>query len=119
MTTFKNRIKICSSLNAFVLMIDTEFENAFIRENFVGKYWLGALRYPESHNFMKINKSEYVRFTNWRKGEPNNYLQNEYCIETEKGEWNDLSCYEKRFGICEKPIGIGVTVWTEWRISNC
>ncbi|RWS19146.1 C-type lectin domain family 4 member E-like protein [Leptotrombidium deliense] len=98
-------------------MIESEAENEFIGEKFAEKYWLGV-RYPKSENFMKI-KSEYIRFTKWGKSEPNNYRENEYCIETANSEWNDVNCYEQKFGICEKPIGIGVNIWNPWSLSNC
>ncbi|RWS20285.1 C-type lectin domain family 4 member G-like protein [Leptotrombidium deliense] len=101
-TTLKERIEICTSLNSYVLMIDSDEENEFIEQQFTGRYWLGAMRDLGTKMFLKLKKGEAVWFTKWRKGEPNNYQGIENCIVFDHGKWNDLNCYMKSKGICEK-----------------
>ncbi|RWS20735.1 C-type lectin domain family 17: member A-like protein [Leptotrombidium deliense] len=101
-TSFVKRIKMCSSLNASVLLINSEVENSFIQKHFAGKYWLGATRYQGTEAFIKINNGETAWFTKWHDGEPNNSDGNENCIEINNGKWNDVNCLAELYGICEK-----------------
>ncbi|RWS21311.1 C-type lectin domain family 4 member G-like protein [Leptotrombidium deliense] len=94
-TTFIERLKICSSLNASMLMISSEYENEFIEQHFRCRYWLGAIRYPGSQKFVNIKKVEIIQFTLWHYGEPNNFNATENCIEIKEGKWNDLNCHSK------------------------
>ena len=34
-----------------------------------------------------------LEYTNWKENEPNNYLDNEDCVQLDRNsEWNDLRC---------------------------
>ena len=53
-----------------------------------------------AENYSEIHLLEYVGFTNWAEGEPNDSNDGEDCVEmlSGEGEWNDNACdLEKHF----------------------
>ena len=55
-----------------------------------------------SESYSEISRAEYVGFTNWAVGEPNNFNDGEDCAEMWfGGEWNDIDCDEERPFIME------------------
>ena len=77
-------------------------------------YWIGYLRDRSSRIFIGNDNSSLI-YSNWAKGEPNNYqLSEENCTEIYGtghrsgllGKWNDEKCNEKRGFICKKKGGL-------------
>ena len=42
---------------------------------------------------------------NWHFNQPDDYNENEDCVETDRGKWNDHVCENKYGFICERKIG--------------
>jgi hypothetical protein len=64
--------------------------------------WIGINDTKTEGTFVWASK-EPVSYTNWEPGEPNDHLGNEDCgqIYRSTGTWNDLSCTDQLFFICE------------------
>ncbi|XP_038071808.1 perlucin-like protein [Patiria miniata] len=98
---WKNANTYCQGLGGMLLVIESEEENEFIAEEMrnsgMPRAWLGCndarkegtwVCYPEGVNGMQ--------YTNWKKGQPNNY-NNQDCaainVKNERnGTWGDRSC---------------------------
>uniref|UniRef100_A0A673HHF3 CD209 antigen-like protein 2 n=1 Tax=Sinocyclocheilus rhinocerous TaxID=307959 RepID=A0A673HHF3_9TELE len=75
------------------------------------RVWIG-LSDTENEGIMKWVDNSPLKQGFWLKGEPNNYYENEDCIElnykrdqvemSPLNSWNDVPCSEKKKGICEK-----------------
>uniref|UniRef100_A0ACB8FLG5 Uncharacterized protein n=1 Tax=Sphaerodactylus townsendi TaxID=933632 RepID=A0ACB8FLG5_9SAUR len=66
--------------------------------------WIG-LHDPQRNRRWRWSDRSIVNYRSWATGFPDNYQNNEYCVEIwrQSGylEWNDVNCkYERRY-ICE------------------
>ncbi|XP_059358596.1 CD209 antigen-like protein C [Carassius carassius] len=101
----------CRDRGADLVIINTEEKQRFITSLVREKVWIG-LSDTENEGVMKWVDNSPLKQGFWLKDEPNDYNGNEDCIELnfnrEKpgwsplNDWNDLSCSEKKKGICEK-----------------
>ncbi|XP_026128108.1 C-type lectin domain family 4 member A-like [Carassius auratus] len=101
----------CRDRGADLVIINTEEKQRFISSLVSEKVWIG-LSDRENEGVMKWVDNSTLKQGFWLKDEPNDYNGNEDCIELnynrEKpgwsplNDWNDLSCFEKKKGICEK-----------------
>uniref|UniRef100_A0A673HHD7 CD209 antigen-like protein 2 n=1 Tax=Sinocyclocheilus rhinocerous TaxID=307959 RepID=A0A673HHD7_9TELE len=103
----------CRDRGADLVIINTEekqvslFISSFVSE----RVWIG-LSDTENEGIMKWVDNSPLKQGFWLKGEPNNYYENEDCIElnykrdqvemSPLNSWNDVPCSEKKKGICEK-----------------
>ncbi|RWS18680.1 perlucin-like protein [Leptotrombidium deliense] len=102
--TFEERLHHCRVLGATILTIESSEENQFIYDTFFGtELWLGAKRLQD-HSFIWIETGEYLKYTQWHQGEPNNNNGNENCVEFYQGSWNDKNCDSMNRGVCQKLI---------------
>lgn len=73
------------------------------------EYWLGAVREPIYQSFKWATSGQFLEFTSWNMGEPNNEHGNvENCASIwigQNGEtfWNDVRCYESKYTACFLP----------------
>ncbi|XP_037393770.1 E-selectin-like [Pygocentrus nattereri] len=71
-----------------------------------GYYWIGLRKINNSWTWVGTNKNLTEEAKNWAKGEPNNGLNNEDCVEIyikremDEGKWNDESCTKKKTALC-------------------
>ena len=69
--------------------------------------WIGLNDIRNEGNFSWIDET-YVNYTNWKSGEPNNYMRDEHCVSFHSGEprqWNDAACWsEYTCFICNIPV---------------
>uniref|UniRef100_A0A671P1L6 Si:ch73-343l4.8 n=1 Tax=Sinocyclocheilus anshuiensis TaxID=1608454 RepID=A0A671P1L6_9TELE len=90
---------------ADLVIINTE--EKFISSLVSESVWIG-LSDTENEGSMKWVDNSPLKQGFWAEGEPNNNeVKNEDCIELipsypTLNNWNDLSCSEKKKGICEK-----------------
>ena len=75
----------------------------------VNQAWIGYNDIAKEGHWVWANPAGgNHRYTNWNKGEPNNFGNNEDCAAVYKGlngKWNDVGCNHKFAFVCE--IGSG------------
>uniref|UniRef100_A0A673HHI2 CD209 antigen-like protein 2 n=1 Tax=Sinocyclocheilus rhinocerous TaxID=307959 RepID=A0A673HHI2_9TELE len=96
----------CRDRGADLVIINTEEKQVSFE-----RVWIG-LSDTENEGIMKWVDNSPLKQGFWLKGEPNNYYENEDCIElnykrdqvemSPLNSWNDVPCSEKKKGICEK-----------------
>ena len=66
-------------------------------------FWIGGFRDENNLNSFLWTDGTSMTFTNWKPGEPNNYI--EKCVMlgwgTSEG-WNDYTCEMEGTFVCEK-----------------
>jgi len=104
--TYKSALAFCHKFNATLVNINSEEENDLVYDNFVNKpnfhnTYIGVVRKePLSHTFVTSEGKPQTYF-NWGKEEPNNYDENENCVEMKRRVWNDIFCNVERPFVCE------------------
>uniref|UniRef100_T1IXI1 C-type lectin domain-containing protein n=1 Tax=Strigamia maritima TaxID=126957 RepID=T1IXI1_STRMM len=109
-----NRIEAsrnCTAMHSFLLSIQTEREgvivfNQAVKENVKKEpfgYWTSGTRVTSKRGFEFVWSStwEPLTYTAWCPSEPNNWMNDEYCIHltnlqshNTKACWNDRGCME-------------------------
>ncbi|KAH8255358.1 hypothetical protein KR038_001616 [Drosophila bunnanda] len=64
-------------------------------------YWLDLNDVSKEGEFVSSASGEPASFLNWRKGQPDNYNNNEHCVQLINDYIYDSSCSAKRRFICE------------------
>ncbi|KAH8282393.1 hypothetical protein KR054_007370, partial [Drosophila jambulina] len=64
-------------------------------------YWLDLNDLSKEGEFVSSNSGKPASFLNWRKGQPDNYNNNEHCVQLINNYIYDCSCSDKRRFICE------------------
>ncbi|XP_042605626.1 CD209 antigen-like protein 2 [Cyprinus carpio] len=99
--------KYCRDRGADLVIINTEEKQRFISSIVSERVWIG-LSDTENEGIMKWVDNSTLKQGFWLKGEPNNYYENEDCIElnykrdqveiSSLNSWNDKPCSEKKKG---------------------
>jgi hypothetical protein len=64
--------------------------------------WMGLSDILKETKFLQLSDAHKIKFANWAKGQPDNYKNNEDCIEwMGSGKWNDINCDDKNAFVCE------------------
>ncbi|CAI9534629.1 unnamed protein product, partial [Staurois parvus] len=63
------------------------------------RFWIGLSKVSGTWKWVD---ETVPTFTNWNRGEPNNYDAREHCTEMIAGGWNDLDCGNTIDYICER-----------------
>ena len=68
-----------------------------------GEGFLGARRIGSGRrNTFAWSDGTTLRYTNWKRGEPNNWDENEDCIHLyADGKWNDIPCSTPSSFVCK------------------
>ena len=68
--------------------------------------WIGITDRIEEGTFRYLSSGKEVFFTKWTTGEPNNYDEDEDCVNFlfKDRSWNDFGCSNKLHFICEIPL---------------
>ena len=78
----------------------------------IGEAWIGYNDIRREKHFVWVNPARRNnRYTNWHRGEPNNWGGNEDCTVVHSGgnaQWNDLNCNNKRAFVVEIGRGHGM-----------
>ncbi|XP_077993134.1 macrophage mannose receptor 1-like [Glandiceps talaboti] len=76
--------------------------------NFIDEFWIGLNDKDDENGFVWSDGSP-VNFVTWDDGEPNDYNDEEDCVEmtfaAPKG-WNDRKCTRKKNWVCQIPKGV-------------
>ncbi|KAL5011654.1 hypothetical protein ScPMuIL_010205 [Solemya velum] len=98
----------CEALDSHVTTVRTPSINAFIIKAMSLNHKKHTVFFIGMNDLKKEGKFEWldgeeVDFTNWAKGEPNNYGAGEDCtsIRTATSKWNDFVCGYKLPFVCE------------------
>ena len=89
----------------------TPEQNGFMEQIMFEKHpavmWLGATDVvTENKWFWAQSDTPLTYFSDWLKGEPNNYNSEEDCLtfNYDKRHWNDVPCTYKYPFVCQKSI---------------
>ena len=103
---------VCLGLEGDLVSIENSKEMEFIK-NIYSKLrlfvlWIGLNGRLKEDQFVwsdgtPLNSSR--SYSNWNDGEPNNRAGNEDCVELRDNGWNDQSCSDTVYYICERPKG--------------
>ncbi|XP_073828777.1 lectin subunit alpha-like [Musca autumnalis] len=101
----------CAMRNMTLIAIDTAEKNAVIDKILRNKFqkcpnlWLGGNDLGLEGKFTWSSTGKRFEFSNWSKGQPDNYKSNEHCVHyytITDFEWNDAPCSSKIGFICEE-----------------
>lgn len=68
--------------------------------------WIGGSDQQVEGVFVWIDSGNSFTFTNWHANQPDNYNNDEHCVEmfARTGEWNGRHCSHSTPFVCEKDI---------------
>lgn len=92
-----------------MVIIKVFFPDRTDRCNSNGGYtaWTGGRYETKKMYFIWSESGEKVNYTNWNPHNPDNYRNQEHCIQMlDCGRWNDFNCDQKLAFICEKNINV-------------
>ncbi|KAK6180703.1 hypothetical protein SNE40_008704 [Patella caerulea] len=99
----------CTGVSANLVVIPDQDTQNFIEESIdkKGAYWIGLQDQDRENVFTWLDGITDLNYTNWKKGQPNNYAGGENCAMiygtgNTKGQWNDDSCSKSYYFICER-----------------
>ncbi|XP_073829636.1 lectin subunit alpha-like [Musca autumnalis] len=118
--TWSQALEECKNRKMNLVTIDSKEKaddvNVVLNEAFlfqkkpIPRLYIGANDLDEFREFIWIAKGEIFSYTNWEKGEPNNYQElNERCVHIGfhgDEKWNDINCDRKYGFICEHALGV-------------
>jgi len=96
-------VEHCETVGMTLATIDNERDNEilFSAANNTSP-WIGLSDQLEEGAWVWDSRTS--GYSNWNRGEPNNWGGNEDCVEfTGGGRWNDASCDARRSFFCEDP----------------
>ncbi|XP_056128035.1 C-type lectin domain family 4 member E-like [Rhinichthys klamathensis goyatoka] len=97
--------QFCRDRGADLVIINTEEKQRHLTSFIKESVWIG-LSDIENEGIMKWVDNSTLKQGFWYEEEPNNAGGGEDCVELMPSDsiqnWNDLSCSEKRKGVCEK-----------------
>ncbi|XP_075156862.1 lectin subunit alpha-like [Haematobia irritans] len=101
----------CALRNMTLIAVDTAEKhviiNSMLRKKFpkVPNLWIGGNDLGEEGKFVWSSTGKPFTFSNWQKGQPDNYKSIENCVhfyDITDFEWNDVQCVFKMGFICEE-----------------
>jgi len=82
----------------------------------ISKYWMGIIDKTNEGQFTYDSDGGALCWTNWHKGEPNDWGKGEDCTRSGHGhndvnKWNDSPCEREKYSVvCEKSVNETITV---------
>uniref|UniRef100_T1PK09 Lectin C-type protein n=1 Tax=Musca domestica TaxID=7370 RepID=T1PK09_MUSDO len=101
----------CAMRNMTLIAIDTAEKNTIVDKVLRNRFekcpnlWLGGNDLGLEGKFVWSSTGKRFEFSNWSKGQPDNYKSNEHCVHyytITDFEWNDAPCTSKIGFICEE-----------------
>ncbi|KAL0965897.1 hypothetical protein UPYG_G00287390 [Umbra pygmaea] len=107
--TWHSALHECRSMGADLVSIQSMTEQSWLESYLylaeTSDVWIG-LNDLDFQGLFSWSDNQWVTFTYWAPGEPNNHLGfKEDCVEMfyHNGRWNDVPCTELNTYICKKP----------------
>jgi len=102
-------------MNSSLVKIESAEENEFIKSKYLteesGHYWIGLSDSVDEGNWKWSDGTELTGYRNWARGQPNDWNNNQDCVEIRKGrhadknnydgDWQDRACSVNQGYICE------------------
>nr|KAG5707861.1 hypothetical protein BaRGS_031592 [Batillaria attramentaria] len=115
MVSWTEAEEMCRIFDSDLVVIETQSENEFLKRllsshHSANHVWIGATDIFSEGTFVWLRTFEEVSgFTDWAAGEPNHAhgANSEDCVQMtgEHGwQWNDESCKELSYFVCEKRV---------------
>ncbi|EMP41501.1 Cytochrome P450 4F22 [Chelonia mydas] len=100
----------CKDQGAELIIIDNPQKQEFLTKNANGKqYWIGLHDISNEGTFIWVDDSS-VSYSNWDRGEPNNFGSGEDCVMMLKdGKWNDAASGALAWGVKALPLPVEAT----------
>lgn len=107
--TFREALASCKYHEMDLLMVHNKSEEQqaidLARKNYISTIWLAATDIGEESTFVSTTTGEWLAYTNWEYGEPNNAGGREHCVQLVATEglphgWNDNTCDSLNAYIC-------------------
>ncbi|XP_025098999.1 perlucin-like protein [Pomacea canaliculata] len=102
---YPSSLDICKKLGGYLVEINSERENTFLRLFFgkkMERVWQGINDISQEGRWVFSRTGYRVLGTYWHKGEPNNYDNEDCAIFDYRATWFDISCNSLFPLICEK-----------------
>nr|XP_034318511.1 perlucin-like protein [Crassostrea gigas] len=105
--TFKDAMIICNAYGGRLLELKSKWEESWLDlqchvRGYKPGVWLGVSYSKEEGQFLSLSDARKPRYSNWIRGQPDN-AGKENCVSywTSLGGWNDWSCTQKAYYVCE------------------
>uniref|UniRef100_A0A8C5N373 C-type lectin domain-containing protein n=1 Tax=Leptobrachium leishanense TaxID=445787 RepID=A0A8C5N373_9ANUR len=97
---------LCKSMESDLAVITSAEEMAFIHEHALDEsHWIGLSTLNFEGNWTWIDGTDYATsFQSWEGGQPSDTSSEDCVYFNEKGEWQNISCEDYHFAVCEKAI---------------
>lgn len=94
----------CQSFGGSLASIQSESENAIVlslRPLNGWHGWIGGLRSNPGNNFIWVDGNDWS-YEKWESGQPDNFNEEEKCLEIKSDGWNDNNCHIEYGFVCAK-----------------
>lgn len=97
-------MKDCKGNGGALVDIGSHEEQSFVQKMAGGNdVWIAGSDSSEEGKWRWFGSGQTWGYTNWNKGQPDNFKDQEDCaVMTSGGHWNDTNCNEHRLYICEQ-----------------
>ncbi|XP_071148863.1 perlucin-like [Mytilus edulis] len=108
LNTWTDAKSACEAEEGMLVEVDSKCENEFVKKSAnESGYWLGGTDEQEEGVWVWSHSQNFITYTDWKAGEPNNARGNEHCLilwESSGYAWNDSPCKQLMPFICEKDL---------------
>ena len=106
---WKNAKLNCQKFGSMLVKIDSDKESKFLEEKYLRKgrrrYWIGLSDFDEGE-WIWTDGTRLTGYTNWEKGQPNDYGNQDCGVIKSNAKWGDNKCWLQLGYICEKFRGV-------------
>ncbi|CAJ1048460.1 macrophage mannose receptor 1-like [Xyrichtys novacula] len=98
--TWEKAKNYCRRHHSDLAVVENQSENEAVQNSCKEECWIGLHKDAEDPQSWTWLNGEEVRFKRWHPGEPNNHKQEEECVVTADGKWNDVPCHFEYKSVC-------------------
>lgn len=100
-------LQICKSIGAHLPEVTSSREEEFLNQLGLGDLWLGASDIDQEGTWIWESSKQLLgagSYSNWWSDQPDNFKDNENCLQLFLGAWNDYPCNSYNRYVCEMVI---------------